>query len=44
MSVTYSSKVILFATLERSSTTLGQIYGSSDKMWGDNQGKKIMRR
>jgi hypothetical protein len=39
MLVTYSSKVILFATLEGSSTTFGSIYGFFDKIWRDNQGK-----
>jgi hypothetical protein len=38
MLVTYSSKVILFATSKGSSTTFGLIYGSSNKMWKDNQG------
>jgi hypothetical protein len=39
MSVPYSSKVILLQTLGRSLTTFGLIYGSFDKVWGDNQGK-----
>jgi hypothetical protein len=39
MSVTCSSRVILFATSKGSSTTFGLIYRSSNKIWGDNQGK-----
>ena len=46
MSVTCSSKVIFFATLEGSFTTFGLIYGSSNKIWEssdrirrDNRGK-----
>jgi hypothetical protein len=38
MSVTCSSKVILLATSEESSTTFGLRYGSYDTIWEDNQG------
>jgi hypothetical protein len=37
MSVTYSSKIFLLATLEGSSTTFGLRYGSYDTIWRDNQ-------
>jgi hypothetical protein len=43
MLVTYSSKVILFTTLEGSHTTFGTIYDSFDKIWEDNQGKAHMK-
>jgi hypothetical protein len=37
MSVTYSSKIFLLATLEGSSTTFGLRYGSYDMIWRHNQ-------
>jgi hypothetical protein len=40
MSVTYSSKIFLLATLEGSSTTFGLRYGSYDTIWRDNQEKE----
>jgi hypothetical protein len=40
MSVTYSSKVILYISLDGSSTTFGLRYGSYDKIWEDNQGRR----
>jgi hypothetical protein len=38
MSVTCSSKVILYVSSDGSSTTFGLRYGTYDKIWGDNQG------
>jgi hypothetical protein len=35
--------VILFATLEGSSTIVGPLYGSSNKVGKDNQGKVHMK-
>jgi hypothetical protein len=40
MAVTYSSKVIILATLEGSFTTFGLRYGSYDIIWRDNQEKE----
>jgi hypothetical protein len=37
MSVTYSSKVILYVSSDGSSTTFGLRYVSYDKIWEDNQ-------
>jgi hypothetical protein len=37
--VTYSSKVILYVSLDGSSTTFGLRYGSYNTIWRDNEEK-----